>query len=61
MWKKRLFAVILILAALVVGYFADIRVSFGPQNPHFVKVTVNEAHYKLGLDLSGGSHLVYQA
>lgn len=60
MWKKRLAAVILILAACAVGYFADIRVSTKPAFP-FVSVSVKHANYKLGLDLNGGTHLVYKA
>ncbi|MES2088279.1 MAG: protein translocase subunit SecD [Patescibacteria group bacterium] len=60
MLQKRLFAVILILAAIGVGYFADIRLSAKPAFP-YVAVTVNHANYKLGLDLNGGTHLVYQA
>jgi protein-export membrane protein SecD len=61
MWKKRLSAIILILAAVAVGYYADVRVSVGPQNPYFVAVSVKHADYKLGLDLNGGTHLVYKA
>src|SRR3989338_9252731 len=60
MWKKRLAAVVLILAAVAVGYFADIRVSTKPAFP-FVSVSVKHANYKLGLDLNGGTHLVYKA
>ncbi|MCR4311155.1 MAG: protein translocase subunit SecD [Candidatus Taylorbacteria bacterium] len=60
MWKKRLSAVILILAALVVGYYADIRVAKKETFP-YVTATVNTTNYKLGLDLNGGTHLVYSA
>src|SRR3989344_8768146 len=60
MWKKRLAALILILAAVAVGYFADIRLSYKQTFP-FVAVVVNHANYKLGLDLNGGTHLVYKA
>jgi len=60
MWKKRLAAVVLVLAAVVVGYYADIRVSQKSAFP-FVAVSVNHAKYKLGLDLNGGTHLVYKA
>ena len=60
MWRKRLAAIVLILAALAVGYFADLRVV---KTSNFPYLTVNVIHqnYKLGLDLNGGSHLVYQA
>lgn len=61
MWKKRLSAVILILVATAIGYYADVRVFVGPQNPYFVSVSVNHKDYKLGLDLNGGTHLVYKA
>lgn len=61
MWKKRFVALIIILAAVGVGYLADIRLSFGKQNPYFVGFSVQHVNYKLGLDLSGGTHLVYKA
>jgi protein-export membrane protein SecD len=60
MWKKRLAAVILILAALTVGYFADLRISRVPDFP-YISIGITHQNYKLGLDLNGGSHLVYQA
>ena len=60
MWQKRLSAVILIIAALAVGYFADIRISKAPEFP-YVSLGVTHANYKLGLDLNGGTHLVYKA
>ena len=60
MWKKRLTAFILILAAVGVGYFADLRLAKKSDFP-FVSVSVLHSKYKLGLDLNGGSHLVYKA
>src|SRR3989338_9612280 len=60
MLKKRLAAVILILAAVAVGYYADIRFSKKPSFP-FATVLVATNNYKLGLDLNGGTHLVYKA
>ncbi len=60
MWGKRLAALALIIAAFVVGYFADIRVAFKKTFP-FAAVSVNMVTYRLGLDLNGGTHLVYQA
>lgn len=60
MWKKRLSAVILILAAVAVGYYADIRFSKKTTSP-FVAVSVEHSKYRLGLDLNGGTHLVYKA
>src|SRR3989338_5047143 len=60
MWKKRLAAIVLILAAVVVGYYADIGFSKKPTFP-YISVSVNHANYKLGLDLNGGTHLVYKA
>lgn len=48
MWKKRFFALVLLVVAGGIGFFAHPKHS--PNYP-----------YRLGLDLSGGTHLVYQA
>ncbi len=61
MWEKRLAAIVLILAAGVLAFCADVRVSVGKNNPHFFKLSVTHQNYKLGLDLNGGTHLVYKA
>jgi len=50
MFKQRYFAVILIAAAVLVGYFVYSSEQPGAKFP-----------FKLGLDLNGGSHLVYKA
>jgi len=50
MFKQRYFAVILIAAAVLVGYFVYSSEQPGARFP-----------FKLGLDLNGGSHLVYKA
>jgi protein-export membrane protein SecD len=47
MWKKRISAIVLLGFAVFIGYFT--------YNP------AGAFPYKLGLDLSGGTHLVYQA
>lgn len=47
MWKKRISAIVLLGFAVFIGYFT--------YNPG------GSFPYKLGLDLSGGTHLVYQA
>ncbi len=60
MWKKRLAAVILVLAAILVGFYADVKVATKKAFP-YVEVSVATKNYKLGLDLNGGTHLVYQA
>lgn len=60
MWQKRLSAVILILVAVAVGYFADVRIAKKSAFP-FVAPSVVTQNYKLGLDLNGGTHLVYKA
>ena len=60
MWKKRLGAFVLVLAAFAVGFYADIKVSSKPAFP-FIDVSVATQNYKLGLDLNGGTHLVYKA
>ncbi|MDP1625319.1 MAG: protein translocase subunit SecD [bacterium] len=53
MWKKRVSAIVLIVLAAFVGYFAyDAKSEDG---------TVSKHPYRLGLDLSGGSHLVFRA
>lgn len=48
MFKTRLIAVILFVASLVVGYFA-------------LQVDNTKFPYKFGLDIAGGTHLVYRA
>ncbi|MDO8590589.1 MAG: protein translocase subunit SecD, partial [bacterium] len=60
MWKKRLAAIILLLAAVAVGFYADVRVSSKPVFP-YVALSIKHQNYKLGLDLNGGTHLVYKA
>lgn len=50
MWKDRLVATLVLLAGLVVGYFSYTHEFFGYSTP-----------FKLGLDLAGGTQLVYQA
>ena len=49
MWKKRIIALILLVVAVGIGYFV-----------YWSQVT-NARPFKLGLDLSGGSYLVYNA
>ena len=50
MWKKRISALILVIVAAGIGYF-----TYNPEG------TTSRFPYKLGLDLSGGSHLVFRA
>ena len=50
MWKKRISALVLVIVAAGVGYFSYNPAESTPRFP-----------YKLGLDLSGGSHLVFRA
>lgn len=50
MWKKRVSALVLIALAAFIGYFAYDKGGEDSRYP-----------YRLGLDLSGGSHLVFQA
>ncbi len=50
MWKKRISALVLLLIAVGVGYFTYDKAGSTSSNP-----------YKLGLDLSGGTHLVFRA
>ena len=50
MWKKRISALILIAVAFAIGYFTYDKAGETSRFP-----------YKLGLDLSGGTHLVFRA
>lgn len=50
MWKKRISALLLLIIAFGIGYFTYDK---GGETSNFP--------YKLGLDLSGGTHLVFQA
>jgi preprotein translocase subunit SecD len=50
MWKKRISALLLLILAFGIGYFTYDR-----------KGETSRFPYKLGLDLSGGTHLVFQA
>src|SRR3989344_5711543 len=61
MWTKRIAAILLVVAAGLLGYFADdIRVDFG--GTPFVKLSLSDPDaYKRGLDLNGGTHLLYRA
>jgi len=64
MLQKRLIAIVIILIAGSIGYFYDgIKVSYDAgKTPIPFHVGVNDrSAYKLGLDLAGGTHLVYKA
>lgn len=50
MWKDRLIALVVLLIGVGIGYFSYANSFFGYQVP-----------FKLGLDLAGGTHLVYRA
>lgn len=50
MWKKRISALVLLAVAFGIGYF-----TYEPAG------SVSRFPYKLGLDLSGGTHLVFRA
>jgi len=50
MFRQRIIALLVIIAAVGVGYFV-----YTTENP------TSNFNFKLGLDLNGGSHLVYQA
>ena len=61
MWKVRLTAVLLLIFGLLVGYFVyasnpEPKAALLPV-PSFIK----KIPFKLGLDLSGGTHLIYRA
>ncbi len=66
MWKKRILALLVLVFGLALGYFVYKSEPVGghaPARPHFL-TNFFEKHqmpFKLGLDLSGGTHLVYEA
>ena len=50
MFRQRIIALLVIVAAIAVGYFV-----------YQTESSNSNYNFKLGLDLNGGSHLVYQA
>lgn len=62
MFKTRIFAIVILIAGLAIGYFiyaSEPKLSGSTQpfgSSYFVKFP-----FKLGLDLSGGTHLIYRA
>lgn len=61
MWKKRITALVVLIGSFWVGYFVyksqvGIIAETGAPSP-----LVEKYGFKLGLDLSGGSHLIYRA
>ncbi len=70
MWKKRLVALLILIAGLGVAYFvykSETRFSAGtatvetPAETPAASKLATRFPFRLGLDLSGGSHLVYTA
>lgn len=63
MLKRRIFALVIVLAGLAVGYFlyASEPKFSGSVGPLGGATLSQKFPFKLGLDLSGGSHLVYRA
>ena len=62
MLKRRLVAVLILLAGFAIGYFvysSEARLTGGRELP--LASSFSKFPFKLGLDLSGGTHLVYQA
>jgi preprotein translocase subunit SecD len=61
MWKKRVLALVILILGVALGYFVfGSEARFGNKSvptPAFF----NNFPFRLGLDLSGGSHLVYNA
>lgn len=62
MLKRRIFAAVVILVALALGYFiyASEPKIYGGNKP-FGASTFSSFPFHLGLDLSGGTHLIYRA
>jgi preprotein translocase subunit SecD len=66
MWKKRLQAVIVLIIGLGLGFFvykSEPVNGQAPKQPNILTsyFTKHPSPFKLGLDLSGGTHLVYDA
>ena len=61
MWKKRILALIILILGAGVGLF--VYKSEYKLNPHFATASkfMQNHEFHLGLDLSGGSHLIYKA
>ncbi|OGL63740.1 protein-export membrane protein SecD [Candidatus Uhrbacteria bacterium RIFCSPHIGHO2_02_FULL_47_44] len=65
-WKARVAAIIFLLATVVVGFYDfpqawNQTAGFLKDKVHVSLPTLNEHAYRLGLDLQGGTHLVYEA
>lgn len=63
MWKTRILAVLIVLIGVGIGYFVYASEPKLNVHPHHVRTPAwfSNFPFKLGLDLSGGSHLVYRA
>ncbi|MBF0312385.1 MAG: protein translocase subunit SecD [Oligoflexia bacterium] len=65
MWKKRISALILVAVAVLVGNFVykteQPIIVPGPTATSTPTITSSKYLFKLGLDLKGGTHLVYEA
>ncbi|HEY9481103.1 MAG TPA: protein translocase subunit SecD [Candidatus Paceibacterota bacterium] len=57
MWKQRISALLLLVIAFGIGYFAYDKAGTNASD----SVTPSRFPYRLGLDLSGGTHLVFRA
>jgi preprotein translocase subunit SecD len=64
MWKKRLLALLVLLIGVGIAYFvyaSEVKKMAANAQPIPVPAWFPGTTFKLGLDLSGGSHLVYRA
>jgi protein-export membrane protein SecD len=61
MWKNRIFTVIILLSAFVLGFFVFKSEPALNKNYENSSSFIKNNAFKLGLDLSGGAHLVYKA
>src|SRR5689334_4788443 len=61
MWKRRIFALIILILGFGVGLF--VFKSEPALNKNFAKQSsfLKSFPFKLGLDLSGGTHIIYKA
>ena len=65
-WKTRAATIALLLLTIIVGFYDfpyawNKTAGFLKEKAHVSLPTLNEQTYRLGLDLQGGTHLVYEA
>ena len=61
MWKKRILALVILLLGVGVGLFVFKSEPKLNKNYEHTSSFLKKFPFRLGLDLSGGSHLIYKA